>query len=316
MRSIKTSSRHHQVFSSDCFASVIAASIIVGSVALSGCARQSTNHSDRTFFREEQGLDTHGRKTWFDHLVELDPGSLKTHIADDYEQAAPEKIAVLPFVDLGSAQFVVDKIALTHRTDGEQADWAWTDANRMRRNVNGYLASREFLEANIIQVDAILQEHGIDTQAKLEQVPPQMLGKWLGVDAVVYGNIRHYDAYYAFLLSAWQVGADVRMVSTHNGEELFSAEGSRYSVNFMPAFDPIDVAINSGLSLLELRDMTLARAEEEDAREIVLRLPRSEKLKSELIEAARRHDELALETGNTGNTLSLPNTVAAASASR
>jgi len=256
-------------------------SIVVGSVALSGCAQTSTNQSDRTFFREEQGLDTHGRKTWFDHLVELDPGSLTTHIADDYEQAAPEKIAVLPFVDLGSAQFVVDKVALTHRTDGEQADWAWTDANRMRRSVNGYLASREFLEANLIQVDTILQEHGIDTEAKLKQVPPQMLGKWLGVDAVIYGNIRHYDAYYAFLLSAWQVGADVRMVSTHNGEELFSAEGSRYSVNFMPAFDPIDVAINSGLSLLELRDVTLARAEEEDAREIVLRLPRSEKLKGE-----------------------------------
>ena len=313
MRSIKTSSRHHQVFSSGRFASAIALSIVVGSVALSGCAQSSTNQSDRTFFREEQGLDTHGRKTWFDHLVELDPGSLTTHIADDYEQAAPEKIAVLPFVDLGSAQFVVDKVALTHRTDGEQADWAWTDANRMRRSVNGYLASREFLEANLIQVDTILQEHGIDTEAKLKQVPPQMLGKWLGVDAVIYGNIRHYDAYYAFLLSAWQVGADVRMVSTHNGEELFSAEGSRYSVNFMPAFDPIDVAINSGLSLLELRDVTLARAEEEDAREIVLRLPRSEKLKGELIEAARRHDELALETGNSANTLSLPNTVTAAS---
>ena len=42
-------------------------------------------------------------------------------------------------------------------------------------------------------------------------------------------------------------------------------------MNFMPAFDPVDIAINSGLSLLELRDVTLARAEEEDAREIVLR---------------------------------------------
>ena len=108
----------------------------------------------------------------------------------------------------------------------------------------------------------------------------------------MYGEVRHYDAYYAFLLSAWQVGADVKMVSTHNGEELFSADGSRYSVNFMPAFDPMDIAINSGLSLLELRDVTLARAEEEDAREIVMRIPRSEKLKSELIEEARRLDEL------------------------
>jgi len=36
-------------------------------------------------------------------------------------------------------------------------------------------------------------------------------------------------------------------------------------------------------------------AREEDAREIVLRLPRSEKLKGELIEEARRHDELDAE---------------------
>ena len=297
MRSINTSSLHnHSPSASGRFISAaIAASLVAGSLALNGCAQTAPNYNERTFFRDEQGLDTHGRKTWFDHLVELDPGGLKTHIAADYEQVAPEKIAVLPFTDRGSAQFVVDKIPLTHRTDGEQADWAWTDANRMRRAVNGYLGSREFLEANIIQVDTILKDHGIDTEQKLMLVPPQVLGKWLGVDAVVYGEIRHYDAYYALLLSAWQVGANVRMVSTHNGEELFSAEGARYSVNFMPAFDPIDVAINSGLSLLELRDVTLARAEEEDAREIVLRLPRSEKLKSGLIEAARHHDELELE---------------------
>jgi hypothetical protein len=245
------------------------------------------------------GSITHGRKTWFDHLVELDPGTLKTHVAADYEQAAPERIAVLPFADRGSAQYVVDKIPLTHRTGQAQADWAWTDANRMRRSINGYLASREFLEANIIQVDAVLREHGIDSEEKLQQVPPQTLGKWFGVDAVVYGDVTHYEAYYAFLVSAWQVGANVRMVSTHNGEELFSADGSRYSVNFMPAFDPMDIAINSGLSLLELRDVTLARAEEEDAREMVMRLPRSEKLRSELIEEARnRQSELELDAGD------------------
>jgi hypothetical protein len=108
------------------------------------------------------------------------------------------------------------------------------------------------------------------------------------VDAVVYGDVTHYEAYYAFLVSAWQVGADVKMVSTHNGEPLYTASGSRYSVDFMPAFDPMDIAINSGLTLLELRDVTLARAEEEDAREIVLRIPRSEKLRTQLIEQAHQ----------------------------
>jgi hypothetical protein len=298
-----TSPCHGRFLSESFFFSLIAL-VIFSSAAVSGCshAANTANYENRTFFRQEQGLDTHGRKTWFDHLVELDPGRLNTHIAPDYDQVAPAKIAVLPFTDHGSAQYVVDKIPLTHRTDGERADWAWTDANRMRRAVNGYFASREFLEANMIQVDAILKQHGINTEKKLAQVPPETLGKWLGVDAVVYGNVAHYESYYALLLSAWQVGTEVRMVSTHTGEELYSAEGSRYSVNFMPAFDPVDIAINSGLSLLELRDITLARAEEEDAREIVLKLPRSEKLQSQLIEEAADQEE-SLQLDASGGSL-------------
>jgi hypothetical protein len=280
--------------------SVLAASMILGSFAVSGCAAK-TDRTDRPFFRNEYGLDTHGKKNWFDHLVELDPGSLKTQIAPDYDQAAPQKVAVLPFGDHGRANFTLDKVPLTFRSKEKVADWAWTDANRMRRAVSGYLAPREFQEANLIQVDEVLQEHGINTEKKLLAVPPETLGKWLGVDAVVYGDVTHYEAYYAFLVSAWQVGADVKMVSTHNGEALYTASGSRYSVDFMPAFDPMDIAINSGLTLLELRDVTLARAEEEDAREIVLRIPRSEKLRSQLIgQAHERQVGLELEASAGG----------------
>ncbi len=76
------------------------------------------------------------------------------------------------------------------------------------------------------------------------------------------------------------------MVSTRTGEELYSATGSRYSVDLRPAFDLMSIAISSGLSLLQLRDISLARAEEEDAREMVLGIPRSEKLRSQLIELA------------------------------
>ena len=125
-------------------------------------------------------------------------------------------------------------------------------------------------------------------------MPAATLGKWLGVDAVIYGDVNRYEAYYAFLISAWQVGADVRMVSTHTGQELFSATGSRYSVNLQLAFDPLGIAINSGLSLLELRDVTLARAEEEDAREIVLRIPRSPRLQSQLIEEVSGDSQINL----------------------
>jgi len=255
------------------------------SVSLMGCSA-STNSENRPFFRQEEELGSHGRKTWFDRLVEVDPGGMKTVIAPNYEQVAPERIAVLPFSDQGSAQYVVDKVPLSFRDQQERDNWAWTDGNRMRRAMMGFLAQREFVEANIYQVDAILKEHGIDNEATLEKVPPQTLGQWLAVDAVVYGEVTSYEAYYAGLISAWRVGANVRMVSTHDGTDLFEATGSRYAVNLAPAFDPIDIAIDSALSLLELRDVTLARAEEEDAREIVLRIPRSERLESSLTEEA------------------------------
>ncbi len=114
---------------------------------------------------------------------------------------------------------------------------------------------------------------------------------------MVYGEVTHYEAYYAALVSAWQVGADVKMVSTRDDKTLFAATGSRYAIDLMPAFDPIDIAINSGLTLLELRDVSLARAEDEDAREIALRIPRSTKLENQLIEEAHGGDFVSAPEG-------------------
>ncbi len=72
------------------------------------------------------------------------------------------------------------------------------------------------------------------------------------------------------------------MVSTLDGEEIFSCTNRRYSSTVLPAFDPIDIAINSVISLIHLRDISLARTEYEVGREIVLRLPTAQRNISEL----------------------------------
>jgi hypothetical protein len=113
---------------------------------------------------------------------------------------------------------------------------------------------------------------------------------WLGADAVVYGEVLHYEAYYLALISAWQVGVRGRVVSTHNGEQLIGFDGSRYSVNVMPALTPQDILINSAESLLQLRDVVLARSEEEVCREIVLRIPVSENLRLQIARQALETD--------------------------
>jgi len=259
--------------------------LVVIALACTSCA--TIRYEKRPFFLQEQGLETHGRKTWFDRVVEVDPGKTRFQVAADYAQDPPRRIAVLPFVDHGSANFVVNKIPLSFRDEKEQAEWAWTYANRLRRALTGYLAQREFTVVNLFTVDTALADHGITNWEALQTVSPQELGRWLGADTVVYGEVTHYEAYYAFLAANWQVGVRMRMVSTQDGHERFAAQGNRYAVDFRPAFTLMDMGINSALTLLQLRDVSLARAEEEISREIVLRLPRAERNINTLIAEAR-----------------------------
>ena len=59
-------------------------------------------------------------------------------------------------------------------------------------------------------------------------------------------------------MANWRVSVDVRMISTRDGHPFFTATGSRYSVDVRPAFSMMDIAINSALTLLQLRDVNLA----------------------------------------------------------
>jgi hypothetical protein len=273
--------------------------LIILSLLVSGCATTSAaNYQKRPFYLTEQDVESHGKKTWFDHLVEVDPGKAKYTVAQDYSTDPPMRIAVLPFVDQGSGQYVVDKIPISHRDGHERDEWAWTYANRLRKSMTGELAEREFQIIPLPAVDAVLQDHGIDNWQELQAIPPERLGRWLGADSVVYGEAQHYDAFYAFLVAGWQVGAHIRMVSTRDGHEIFGGTDTRNSVDLRPAFDLLDIGLNSGLTLLELRDVTLARAEDEVAREIVRRIPVS-KRNIETLQMAARQQSWKVEAADT-----------------
>jgi hypothetical protein len=244
---------------------------------LAGCSMASTQYKSRPFFLSEEEVATHGRKAWYDRIVELDPGGAEFTVAADYQQAPPKKIAVLPFTDLGQGEFVVNKIPLLPRSDQERARWGWSHANRLRRAFAGDIATREFTLIPLLAIDAVLADRDITDFDKLSAASPMEIGRWLHADALVYGEVVDYEAYYGLLLAAWRVSARIRMVSTRDGHELFSCTDSRYSTVVTPAIDPIDIVINSALNVTELRDITLARAEHEVGREIVLRLPVAER---------------------------------------
>jgi hypothetical protein len=242
--------------------------IVTVLLLLAGCSTKSTEYRTRPFFLPEKEASTHGRKAWYDRVLEVDPGGAEFKVAADYEQAPPKKIAVLPFTDLGDGSFVVDKIPLLRR-------------------------SNQFTLVPLLAIDAALTERGITNYDQLNALSPFEIGRWLNADAIVYGEVVNYEAYYGFLVAAWRVTARVRMVSTRDGHELFSCVDTRYSTTVTPALDPFDIAINSALNVLELRDITLARAENEVGREIVLRLPVAERNVSDFkTEAAYREGSL------------------------
>ncbi len=254
---------------------------------IAGCSQVSyEDAASRPFFEQPYYADSHGKKTWWDRLVELDPSTLNLKVSKHYLEDPPERLAVLPFLDEGSAQYIVDKMPVTVRNQEQRRRWAWTDAQRLRGDMVGYLAQREFVVLNPIAVDAVLEEHGIDNGKKLAQVDPHQLGQWLHVDGVVYGMVTHYESYYLFLVSAEEVGVQGRMVSTHSDRVLLKFDGDRYHVNPMPAVDPIDIALNSAQTLVDMRDINIARAEDEVCRELVLRIPTSPVLKQRLADEA------------------------------
>ena len=261
--------------------------VVLAALVLAGCASQAQqNREERPFFQAELETDRHGKKTWLDQLIEVDPGKLKVETSNDYIEHPPSVVAVLPFCDEGDANFTVDKIPITFRNEEQKNQWAWTDSQRLRRSIVGYLSQREFTIVNPIAVDAVLRERGIDNMQKLRAADPIALGRLLGADALIYGQVDSYQGYYLMLMSSYEVGVTMWMVSTRNGEELMRASGTRYSVDLQPALSPQDFAINSVMTLLEFRDVTLARAEEEVSRELVLRIPVSDKLRSELASRA------------------------------
>jgi hypothetical protein len=270
--------------------------LLLSAGLLAGCTT-GNQFEQRPFFQQEYDLETHGRKTWFDHIVEFDPGGFKIKVKPEFLRDPPARIAVLPFSDEGSANFVVDKIPLTFRNRQQRFDWSWTDAQRLRRAMQGYLAQREFVVSNLYGVDAVIRDRGIDNTVELLKVPAHDLGDWLDVDAVMYGTVEHYEAYYLGLVAAWQVGIHVKLVSTRDGGTLIDGRGSRWDVNLLPAITLEDIAINSVANLLQLRDINLARAEEEACREVVKRIPPSPRLITELADRARQHELQAIARG-------------------
>jgi hypothetical protein len=211
-------------------------------------------------------------KTPLERLYELDPKG-KVYISPTLRQTPPRTVALLPFRSLigegrieGSRSFFN---FLTFRKEVHPEHLA----QRIRQSFFGQFSQLEFEHVKLSRVDRILKREELDSWEKLRAIPPRRLGDLLGVDALVFGQVTHFDYYYAFLYSQLAVGLSMEMVDTRTGEVLWRVHDARRDHTVRVVYDPIAVVVGLFQVGFAMRPIAMMRAMDEIARELVGTIP-------------------------------------------
>ena len=102
---------------------------------------------------------------------------------------------------------------------------------------------------------------------------PQELGKILGVDAVVYGNISDFDKLFAVIYSSVSVGAEIKMYDTKTGNFLWSGQHVARIQEGGISTNPVGIIATVIATAMNLRDIQLLRACDDLFRDMVKTIP-------------------------------------------
>jgi hypothetical protein len=211
-------------------------------------------------------------KTPLERLYELDPKG-KIHISPALKENPPKTVALLPFRSLvgegrveGSRSFFN---FLTWRKEVHPEDLE----KRMRQSFFGQFSQLEFEHVKLSRVDRILKREELDSWEKLRSVPPRRLGKLLEADALVFGQITHFDYYYAFLYAQLAVGLSLEMIDARSGEVLWRVHDARRDHTIRVVYDPIAVVVGLFQVGFAMRPINMMRAMDEISRELVGTIP-------------------------------------------
>lgn len=200
----------------------------------------------------------------------LDSGEPFEIFSGEYEntkrmiQAPPRSLAVLPF-------------------GGDPAVWSLppeTEDPRdvVRRGMYNHIAALPFADQEMLDTDARLAGAELDSFAAVNTLldeNPEQLHDLLGVDAVVLGEVTHYDRTFAGIVSQAAVGCTVRMVALPSGELLWRAVHVSRGFGGGVSVTPVGLALSALSSIWNLREEQLMRESDALFREIAqtIRVP-------------------------------------------
>ncbi len=191
----------------------------------------------------------------------------------EYENTAyfvnhkPVSIAVLPFHYSGSKSYSIERA-------GENP------AEIVRRGMYNHVSSLPFSDLEIYDIDRRLKNAGLTDFASIRsmlQENPRRMKSLLGVDAVVLGEVTHFDRIFLGIYSQVAVGCEVRMLDLASGELLWRAKQVSRAHAGGLSMNPIGLALATVASVWNLRESEMLGQTDELFREVIstISLPQS-----------------------------------------
>lgn len=168
------------------------------------------------------------------------------------ENNVPRSIAVLPFHNEAKSK------------EGSE---------EVRRGFYNHFSSLPFKDMEIHRVDDLLRKAGLTDPEVINKTSAVDLGKILGVEAVVYGNISNFDKLFAVVYSAVSVGAEIKMHETKTGNFLWSGQHVVRIHEGGISTTPIGLIATVIATAMNIRDIQLLRACDDLFREMVKTIP-------------------------------------------
>jgi hypothetical protein len=115
----------------------------------------------------------------------------------------PRSIAVLPFGNKTEVDGIEDFVRVTFYS---------------------HLCAHPYKDIELQIVDQKLRQHTITDYDKLSKVPVRKLGRILGCDAVVFGEVIEFEKFFAGIYSQMAVGASITIWDTRTGRKIWADE--------------------------------------------------------------------------------------------
>ncbi len=168
------------------------------------------------------------------------------------EKHKPQTVAVLPFMNEARSQLGSDEV---------------------RRGFYNHFSSLPYKGMKLYTVDNVLRKAGLTDTETINKTSPEELGKILGVDAVIYGNISDFDKLFAIVYSSVSVGAKIKMYDTKTGNFLWSGKHVARIHEGGISTTPVGIIATVIATAMNVRDIQLLRACDDLFRDMVKTIP-------------------------------------------